>query len=961
MKWMIKSLSITLLFSCLVLAQALDNTARKEKDGVAKDTRLLELPKTFGIADEAVGVLDKGQLQNITMNYGQITDTRFEDRGNAPTQSFFNFRYPRANWTSLTDDFSIIFALPDNTKNGNNGNVIDGYTENDNEDWIAKDGAFGETHYNPSVDPSPEAPLLYPPDNPVTPYLAHSDLPATWPSNAAGERFWPGYFRRDPATGESFEGEFASDRDVYATFTDAHNQFGNPIGIEVEMMAYSYGRPFADKFQFYEFFVHNKSGRRLDSCYVGYYSDPDCSDHGEETLLLTDPTFSDPNIPDAILDRDFDGDIGGATRPNNVGKVEDETFGLGILETPKDMGVTTFHYFQDVGPVDDKVLWPIIASRPGDKDVRNFAGAYFHGDDPNIDDVGTITTPQDLVFIVATGPFSMEPDEVVKSTIVVAVGDNDADCIAQIEQAIEMFNFGFIGPSAPPAPTLSAAGDDGQVTLYWDAVSEVTPDAFSGNIDFEGYRIYRSEDNGQTWGDEVRDAQGNLIGYIPIAQFDLDNNISGFDPRNPVSYLGDNTGLRHSYVDRDVRNGIRYSYTVVAYDRGDDLIFSLESARGTAITDRNFVTITPRPNYSGRIPAEVESLTHSLGNGKGEVTVNIVDDNILKEDTYTMVFNGDPATSFKLVNESTGDTLAHRIPLNVEDNPVIDGFQIAVTSDQKIGGIQMLTDGFGFDLSTGGADSSGSWVVSASEFLSSTLESRSHDYEIRFTDDGATAYSWGPSASSTAIFKVPFEVWDVTEGVNQQVAFEVQDNNADGQWGEGETIFVLKSPYTDPQLGDPLGATFPDDFAYQVIIANSAEDTEMLPPRSGDMVKLNSFRSLNSADRYSINFKLPEFDAGLVDLNEVRVVPNPYLVGAAWEELQNTHQIRFMYLPPVCTINIYTLNGERVNTIEHDDFTGDELFNLVNESNQALAFGVYVYVVTTPQGDKHMGKFAIIR
>ena len=97
--------------------------------------------------------------------------------------------------------------------------------------------------------------------------------------------------------------------------------------------------------------------------------------------------------------------------------------------------------------------------------------------------------------------------------------------------------------------------------------------------------------------------------------------------------------------------------------------------------------------------------------------------------------------------------------------------------------------------------------------------------------------------------------------------------------------------------------------------------------------------------------------------------PNPYIVAAEWEEIQNVHQVYFMFLPPVCTINIYNLSGEKVNTIRHeyygvdqnDEESGSELFNLVNHSNQALAFGIYVYVVTTPDNKKHIGKFAIIR
>ncbi|MCP5064044.1 MAG: hypothetical protein GY936_16505 [Ignavibacteriae bacterium] len=964
MNKMIYSIFFMLSCSFLVFAQSNDKNYNYENDNIVKQKSKRELFKIQGVADEAVGVLDKGQLQNLTMNYGHITDTRFEDRGNAPTQSFFNFRYPRGNWTSLTDDFSLLFALPENSKNGNNGNVIDAYTENDNEDFIAKDGSYGLTHYNPATDPTPEAPLLYPPESPTTPYLAHSDLPLTWPADNSGERFWPGYFRRDPTTGAEMEGQFVSDREVYGVFTDANNQFGNSIGIEIEMMAYCYGRPYADKFQFYEFFIHNKSGKRLDSCYVGYYGDPDCSDYGEETFICPDPTFSDPNIPDILIQRDFDGDLNAATQPNNVGKVEDETFGMAILETPKNIGVTTYHYFQDTGPVDDKVLWPIISNNPTDADITKFAGSYFHGTNQNYDDNATLTVKQDLVFIIASGPFSMEPDEMVKSTIVVAVGDNDADFYAQIDQAMGMFELGFVGPAAPPAPTLQVTetNNDGQITLYWDNVSETTPDPFTGDIDFEGYRIYRSEDNGQTWGQEIRDGKGSLIGYVPVAQFDLENGVKGFDPRNPVSDLGDDTGLQHSFVDKSVKNGIYYSYTIVAYDKGDSLIYSLESSRGTAITDRNFVTITPGPDYTGKIPSEVEKFEHSLGNGKGDIIINIVDDVVIKDDIYEIYFEGEPATSFSLINSSFSDTIAFRLPMNVEDNPVVDGFQVSAKSEGRISGVKIITDGYGNDVQNGNVDSTGSWTVSIVDFQPAfTIESRSHDYEIRFTEAGAIAYSWGAPNTSTAAFQVNFEVWDVTEGINQMVNFEVQDNNDNQQWDEGESIFILQTPYSAPNIGDPLEAVFPDEFPYQLIIANTPTDTENIPPQVGDVIKIESYRSFSSGDQFTFNFSKVGFDSDMADLSEIRVVPNPYIVGAAWEELQNVHQIRFMYLPPECKINIYTVSGDKVKTIDHNNFTGVELLNLVNENNQALAFGVYVYVVTMPDGKTHIGKFAIIR
>ena len=66
------------------------------------------------------------------------------------------------------------------------------------------------------------------------------------PVDAEGNPFWPGIFRRNPQTGEQIAGEFASDRDIYMEFTDANNQQGDVVGIEIHEMAYTYGRVYAD-------------------------------------------------------------------------------------------------------------------------------------------------------------------------------------------------------------------------------------------------------------------------------------------------------------------------------------------------------------------------------------------------------------------------------------------------------------------------------------------------------------------------------------------------------------------------------------------------------------------------------------------------------------------------------------------------------------------------------------------
>ncbi len=91
------------------------------------------------------------------------------------------------------------------------------------------------------------------------------------------------------------------------------------------------------------------------------------------------------------------------------------------------------------------------------------------------------------------------------------------------------------------------------------------------------------------------------------------------------------------------------------------------------------------------------------------------------------------------------------------------------------------------------------------------------------------------------------------------------------------------------------------------------------------------------------------------------MVPNPYVVTSKYESMQNVRQIRFMYLPPECTITVYTVAGTKVKTLLQKSETGSISWNLVSDWDQALAFGVYVYVVEDPQGNRHVGKFALIK
>ena len=97
------------------------------------------------------------------------------------------------------------------------------------------------------------------------------------------------------------------------------------------------------------------------------------------------------------------------------------------------------------------------------------------------------------------------------------------------------------------------------------------------------------------------------------------------------------------------------------------------------------------------------------------------------------------------------------------------------------------------------------------------------------------------------------------------------------------------------------------------------------------------------------------------ELEEVRVVPNPYVVRSLFNETEYIKRMRFTHLPQNCKITIFTISGEIVRELEHHDpYEGNLWWDLRSKNNQEVAPGLYIYVVEAG-GKQHIGKFAIVR
>lgn len=109
----------------------------------------------------------------------------------------------------------------------------------------------------------------------------------------------------------------------------------------------------------------------------------------------------------------------------------------------------------------------------------------------------------------------------------------------------------------------------------------------------------------------------------------------------------------------------------------------------------------------------------------------------------------------------------------------------------------------------------------------------------------------------------------------------------------------------------------------------------------------------------------------------IYVYPNPYRTDAGYRadgfEGRRTpdlpddrvRAIHFVNLPYKCTIRIYSLDGDLVQTIAHDRAEGDsesshDQWDLITRNHQTVVSGLYYYVVESEQNTQ-IGKFMIIR
>jgi len=485
-------------------------------------------------------------------------------------------------------------------------------------------------------------------------------------------------------------------------------------------------------------------------------------------------------------------------------------------------------------------------------------------------------------------------------------------------------------------------------------------------------------------------------------------------------YLGDNTGVVNRFIDSTVTPGITYYYAVCAYDAGDAELaifpsenskFIFREASGNVLTDDNTGYITPGRRPTGYEKANLLKFEkNDTYKATGDIIVEMVDDAAINDNySYQLTFRDTAlqgyTQDYTLIDLQTPDTVY--FPLSnstVIVNPMdsilvptgsdtiyVNGkqktidtdyytavFDTLVNKDTTFIGNTKIVQGFRLQIyndsiikedtaRSGFVDISGLKEVNHTfqPFVNSDKPADNgiriaDDYEIQFFD---TTFV-NMSAADTIGKKMPpfytiipaqktnLKVWNKTNG--KEIAFVYLKTG---------TITTTHSIWFKENISGKYVRTWRVNINYL---------EPKTPLETTGKLIINTEKPFSRADVVTFTVKGPGMDVSgnSMNLDLIKVVPNPYVVTHSGEAAllssqtsgRGEREIRFTRVPPGSKISIFTVRGDKIKTLHQDNlFLGDVYWNLRTEENLDAAYGVYIFVVETENGETKIGKFALLK
>jgi hypothetical protein len=270
------------------------------------------------------------------------------------------------------------------------------------------------------------------------------------------------------------------------------------------------------------------------------------------------------------------------------------------------------------------------------------------------------------------------------------------------------------------------------------------------------------------------------------------------------------------------------------------------------------------------------------------------------------------------------------------------------------------------------------------------------DFEIRFTEAGG----WGVFAfDNDMVATTPFEIWDIGISTPNDPSDDVRMipfmTNSTGDTRSAWSPVSDVDPYfgynasdwiywMDPQdangynnfaavcASTGAGNTYPyatdgseqgyfanfyGGFVYPIgrfILGDYNDDGT--GPLTGTVIRVLTGKPNNDGVKFAFStagvVKEQSADVAAKRLSEINVYPNPYFGHSTAEGNFFEQIVTFNNLPEQCTIRIFSISGQLVRTLVHDDGTPFARWNLQNEERLPIASGMFIVHIETAFGEK---------
>jgi hypothetical protein len=268
------------------------------------------------------------------------------------------------------------------------------------------------------------------------------------------------------------------------------------------------------------------------------------------------------------------------------------------------------------------------------------------------DGQGSAIAPADRRFVMATGPFTINPDDeqTLVFGIVTSFGDDNLDSVQQMKSddalAQAVFDIDFELPSPPAGPRVSTTVDDGSVLIEWgynptdnnylNSYNVIDPllssDVTDNDYVFEGYNVYQYANSS--------DQEGKLL-----AVYDVPNGITRVIEGTDLTFItadGTDRGVQTFHKVPGLTNYQDYEFGVQAYAynaTSGQKVYAGPITRFSVVPQIS-ETIVSEDAVAAALSADVDIQAEGAGSniGNGSVSASIVNPHKVTGDSYSVEF-----------------------------------------------------------------------------------------------------------------------------------------------------------------------------------------------------------------------------------------------------------------------------------------------------------------------------------